>query len=203
MRTSFFKFIIPFILVLSFSVTAAASQSRTHDGFFLRMGLGGGFANSSSDSPYGDVNVKGGAVDLELSIGGNIVENFALHADLFGLFIPGPTLEMDGYETDTGAEDVSFSINAFGAGFTYYFMPVNLYVSLSAGLAVLQMQVENMTSETDPGFGTRFMIGKEWWVSDEWGLGAAGNFIFSVVKDSDDSTWVSMGGGLLFSVTFN
>lgn len=48
------------------------------------------------------------------------------------------------------------------------------------------------------------MVGKEWWVSDNWGLGVAANFMVGSMKDKDyDTRWTGLSTSILFSATYN
>jgi hypothetical protein len=48
------------------------------------------------------------------------------------------------------------------------------------------------------------MVGKEFWVSDEWGIGFAGQFLFAdIPTTSDDASATYLGFNLMFSATFN
>jgi hypothetical protein len=50
------------------------------------------------------------------------------------------------------------------------------------------------------------MIGKEWWVSDNWGLGIAGQFFAGRMNDSEAPgapTWETTAAALVFSATCN
>jgi hypothetical protein len=63
--------------------------------------------------------------------------------------------------------------------------------------------------KSDLGFGVNASVGKEWWVSENWGVGAALQFMAATMKDhqvfAGDSkpTWTAIGFALLFSATFN
>jgi hypothetical protein len=50
------------------------------------------------------------------------------------------------------------------------------------------------------------MVGKEWWVSTNWGLGVAGQIMYMSIKDKEiieekDMTFASFG--VLFTATYN
>jgi hypothetical protein len=50
------------------------------------------------------------------------------------------------------------------------------------------------------------MVGKEWWVTQDWGLGLAGQFQVASMKDHPDGVSTRMTAetfSLLFSATFN
>jgi hypothetical protein len=49
------------------------------------------------------------------------------------------------------------------------------------------------------------VVGKEWWISQNWGFGLAGEFIAASMKDETDPkvTWTASAYSLLFSATYN
>lgn len=62
--------------------------------------------------------------------------------------------------------------------------------------------------ETDNGIGINLAIGKEWWVSDNWGLGVAAQLSSTVLPDKNLRTGEELNltthsVGILFSATFN
>jgi hypothetical protein len=115
-----------------------------------------------------------------------------------------PKLKIGGDEFKT-KDDVSAGVVGVGGGVIYYFEPINLYVSLALLADRLQIQDgSDDVASTDRGLGIDVMVGKEWWVSDEWGLGIAGAFRHSSMKDQHDGpTWTSDSFNVAFSATFN
>ena len=62
--------------------------------------------------------------------------------------------------------------------------------------------------ESEGGIGVNLVGGKEWWVSDNWGLGVAGQLFGARVKDKEvvmgsKPTWMLVGFSLAFTATFN
>ena len=55
------------------------------------------------------------------------------------------------------------------------------------------------------GFGATLSVGKEWWVSERWGVGIAGQFSFGSNKDKGPGsppTWTTITPALAFSASF-
>jgi hypothetical protein len=96
-------------------------------------------------------------------------------------------------------------MSAFGAGLTYFFMPVNMYLSGTVGAGSLSFSGTDLDGlETDSGLALNFVLGKEWWVSNRWGLGLAGAFDYHSAPDKNVSEdWTGTSFSLLFSATFN
>jgi len=57
--------------------------------------------------------------------------------------------------------------------------------------------------ESKWGFGVQGLVGKEWWVSQDWGIGVAGEVLASSMKDDADESMTGLAFGLLFSATYN
>jgi opacity protein-like surface antigen len=119
-----------------------------------------------------------------------------------------PTVELDG--TSTIASGSSLVEGGIGPGMAYYFQPVNIYLSVTAGFSKVQIQdsnTQNVLASTNWGFGLSTMLGKEFWVSDNWGLGVALQFHYGSMPDTTPvapaPTVHSNALALLFSSTFN
>ena len=125
------------------------------------------------------------------------------------LWLVEPTVEVAG---TSGELNGSLGSDLLGLGLTYYFMPINPYLTavLGAGWLTLDIDGDDVdTRGTDAGFGFNFDVGKEWWVSDNWGLGLAGRFVLvSGTTTNEDNNDVKSAFGLvafavLFSATYN
>lgn len=176
---------------------APAREPRTHDGFFLRLSGGAGHAKTSSTSVAdGSVDASGLSADLNVAVGGSVSPNLAVHATLWGWGVPSPDANV--------GPDVSLSMSAVGAGFTYWFLPANIYVSPSLGVGTLSLSQGRTNVTTDSGLALDGTIGKEWWTHDEWGLGIAGSLSYHVIPDeSRPENWTGLGFGIRFSATMN
>jgi len=99
-----------------------------------------------------------------------------------------------------------------GPGVAYYFLPGNLYLSGSLLFSQLS-ESDNGSSNnssnnsidlTNMGIGASFMVGKEWWVSTDWGLGVAGMLHLASMKMKDwDARATAEAISILFSATYN
>jgi hypothetical protein len=116
-----------------------------------------------------------------------------------------PTRQVDGVKD--AAMHVSASAFMLGPGTTYYFMPYNVFLSGSTGLA---WQIEERPGGQvagNTGWFVSLAAGKEWWVgAGNWGLGAAlrGTFAAGHVDLAGvRSTSRLMNLCLAFSATYN
>lgn len=194
-------------LLLCPGTSHAAGRAEAHDGFMLRLAAGFGYGSGTEEVPVlGDVELSGGAGFFSLDIGGALVDNLVLHGRLSSLLLASPTVYVQDQEFDT-PDDASLSFALLGVGLTYYLMPANVYFTGVVGVA--RASADDGTgdpSTTKAGFGLQGDIGKEWWVSDNWGLGVAGRLMYAAVPDEqvgDDSTTLhGLGFGVLFSATY-
>lgn len=157
--------------------------AERHDGLFLRLMLGYGYASAESD-----LAIEGGShPKVQLAMGYTVVSNLALFAQL--------------------------KVSAFaaaGAGATYYLMPVNMFLGAAVSAGTLQARSNRVGSElkaSAAGPVVSLFLGKEWWVSRDWGLGLAFDADWGKVKWEDDLqqahdiTAYTIGGALV--ATFN
>jgi hypothetical protein len=139
---------------------------------------------------------------VNLAIGGTVARNVALHATLFGWTTTDPTFESNGAEVELN--NAELTMGALGIGVTYYFMPVNLYLSPSIGFGALNLEVPGGDGESDTGIAFDFTLGKEWWVSNRWALGVAGGLGLHAIPDNDSSEdWTGTSFMVRFTSTFN
>lgn len=182
-----------------------------HDGFYLRFTLGpSAFAASANDAAETSVSGTGGAFGLALGFA--IAPNIILYGEVYDNIAIGPTIESGALEVETD-EDTAFGVVGIGPGIAFY-LPSNFY--LSGTLAFSRLVVDPDTEEDDDeatsdlGLGLAAAVGKEWWVSSNWGLGLALQLYLGGMKDGDgeteegdDVTWGAAGLALAFSATLN
>ncbi len=193
------------IAVVAFRVErAAADEAHRHDGFFLRLATGVGGASNSVTDDDGVVNtIRGAASTSSIAVGYMVVENLAVHAEIFHAALIEPESTKGGTQTSAAVLAGKYIAGGFGAGVTYYFMPSNIYIGAGVGGVVLQADFGIARFSTEAGFGLDAICGKEWWVSDNWALGVAGQFIFARVPSQFSDSHNTFVGAVLFSATFN
>lgn len=175
---------------------------HTHDGFYMRLSLGfGGAATSGAGEKYSGASVAFGA-----AFGGAITRHLVLYGEFLLHSIPAPTFS--GFGSSQTLDGTEVDILGFGPGIAYYFMPLNLYLSGTLLLQQVQLSDTNDSSNsvalTKTGLGCSLMVGKEWWVSEDWGIGVAAQLLFGSAKDRyADAHWTSRGVAIMFSSTYN
>ena len=188
-----------------------APRSNDHTGLLVRLSLGiGGGAVNEDWNGGSTLKSSGGAALYSLAVGGAVSPNLSLGGDLFGFGLNEPNVSYGDY--DYGKQKNS-SVNVGGIGFnaTYYVMPANVY--LSGTLGVVRIARSNWSSsgasvttkDDSSGLGLSLMVGKEWMVSREWGLGVAGQFITASTSKTESGTDVNVGStaaGVSFTATY-
>lgn len=182
----------------------AGDDDAHHRGFFLRMHLGGGYLNSSATDAGTALRVKGGAGSFSVAVGGAVARDLHLYGELMDSVASSPTYSVNG--TSAVGTNTSYGLVGLGPGVNYYFMPVNIYLSGSLLLARLAADNGNgSTGNSDWGLAGKFQAGKEWWVSENWGLGIAGMLLAgsNPAGGGSKATFTTWSGALLFSATYN
>ena len=195
------KSVVWICLILVLSVTEVFAGSRDHTGgFFLRLSTGIGYVQSEFGDPASS-KLYGPGSDMNMAVGMGVLPNLSLHATMFGWMLSEPTVEIGG---SSGGFPGDVMLYSLGVGFTYYLMPVNIYLSGSVGVAAMTVDVIGITAETDPGPAFDVTLGKEWWVGGNWGLGVAGGFGYHSVPDKNvDENWSGYSLGVRFTATLN
>lgn len=186
-------------LALALTGTAWADGVHQHDGFAARLSVGGGFVWSTESAQGMTMNISGGSVLLSFAFGYAVLENLIVDFDMFGAGVVSPRFQ-EGGRTSTPS-DASVTHAACGPGVTYYVMPLNLYVAASVGLARSQLDIQGMSFHSGSGVGVNVLLGKEWWIAGDWGLGLAAQIMYMNVPD--ETRLNTLGGGVLLSATYN
>jgi hypothetical protein len=180
----------------------AQGDARTHAGFFLQLDLGGGYMRSELDEPS-DLKLDGGAGEFSVAVGYNVVPNFIVGGQLWGVTVGDADVEVNGAEIS--GDDTTVTLSGLGVNLTYYFMPINVYLQATPSITVLSGERNRVDLETDAGFGLRVAVGKEWWVSDNWAIGLNAQAAFSSNDDEGalSPSWTSQWYGVAFSATYD
>ncbi|MBN2574507.1 MAG: hypothetical protein JXP73_08065 [Deltaproteobacteria bacterium] len=178
-----------------------------HDGFYMRLGLGLGYLRMSDSHMGVNETMSGWGPALDMAFGGAVARNLLLFGELSVSATSEPTWQSG--NTSNTMTSTNLNLVGMGAGAAYYLDPLNLYFGGSLGLAQVTISsdanAEDENDElTDFGFSGKLMVGKEWWVSADWGLGAATMLQFASMKMKNyDNRMSAVGLTLLFSATYN
>ena len=198
----------------------ANAAPETHDGFFLQFNIGpSGQDWTIANPPFGlgvidEMSVSGSGVQFDLSIGRALTTDLILFGQISTNTVLAPTITLRGGNlsaAETTDEDVSASTIGLGVGVQYYVMPAGVYVAGSVLAVQLQIAqdedgdgVQDDRRGSERGIGVQLRVGKEWWVSDEWGLGVAGSYLrASIPEEGGTDDWAVNNFALTFTATYN
>ncbi len=210
---------------------ARAGEAREHDGFYLRLGGGFGWASDAMKSDTSVVTFEGTAKGFagasEIAAGGSPFHGFVVGGGIYSVLVFAPKATNVKGETSVGqvqGEDIEFKATGFHviAPFVDYYLDPGegLHFQGGLGLAALALPDGKTTNtrvtipldQTATGFGMMLGIGDEWWVSDGWALGVLGRLTmgFGLSGDSDvvaggKITWnhTVFAPAVLFTATMN
>lgn len=177
---------------------------QLHDGLFVRGTVGMGYLTASESSGGVSQTLSGFGLTLSGAIGGAIAPNLVLFGEILGTSVIQADLSQPGYQ---GASGLDLTMFGFGPGMAYYVEPINLY--LSGTLAFTKIAFTDSVSQyslgdTSLGVGFSFVVGKEWWVGRDLGVGIAGQIHFASMQDpAANARMTAAAFSLLFSATFN
>jgi hypothetical protein len=179
-----------------------------HDGFFMRVTAGLGYFSASESYGGATYTYSGLGESLSAAFGGTIAPNLILYGELLGTSVSNASLSYGGATQPYSGTDVT--LFGFGPGLAYYVEPVNLY--LSGTLTFTQVSFTDTYSgypsgDSNLGIGLSFMVGKEWWVTRDWGIGIAGQVHVATMSDTPapgyDTRLRAAALSMLFSATYN
>jgi hypothetical protein len=194
----------------------ATPDKHRHDGFYLRLNIGmtvfGSIAGDDHTlADIDEITVSSVGLAISIGIGGALTDNLILNADLYQAMMFDPGVEIDGEDVgdadelgfDVGVGDDA-EIGGVGIGVTYYIMPINIYLGGSIGIGQAVFEDGRGDREgSEIGLALNALVGKEWWVGTDWGLGLAGQFTYLRAEDDIFGDINALAVNLLFSATYN
>jgi hypothetical protein len=158
---------LAFGFVVVAGVGAAHAAPRTHDGLYLRVGTGAGYAFGALSAPTaegGDSDSTGVNAATELAVGWTMRPGLVLGLGTFPMIVPSPSY--DG--VDAGGQHTS----ATGPLVDYYLDPQRgLHLQAGALFAVGYLDGGDRDSALGFGFGAMVGAGYDVFVADQWSVG--------------------------------
>jgi hypothetical protein len=177
----------------------------------MRLTTGITVLNASYSTNGIDNSITGAGVGFSMAFGGSITPNLVL----YGEFVTSSALEPNSKRGGTSNTLTGYNVDLFGIGpgVAYFLVPANVYFSGTLAFSQLTESYNgssnsssnnNSVDLTNMGIGASFMVGKEWWVSTNWGLGVAGMLHLASMKMKNyDSRATAEAISILFSATCN
>lgn len=185
-----------------------APALHTHDSGYLRLQLGVSLTSMTVTDPVqGKLTLSGAGASIGVAAGWAVARNVIIYATAVAAGASRPDAQING--VSQGEANVDTDFYAFGGGAAYYFEGPNLF--LAGSLLASKLSITNTSDDeggdTHFGLGVEGLIGKEWWVSENWGLGVALQLLYATMKDNSfvgpSAKWTAGGGALLFTATYN
>lgn len=197
-------FITTFLLTFVY-----AQKKRTsvyHRGFYISADIGPSFGDiNATKGTTRVINVKGNVLGMDVQIGNAIQPNLILHGTVKVQTVISPKVNSLQFP-----DSYSFDENFVGAGITKY-NSSNFFGTANLGMALYTFSrpttsFQSANVSTDPGFSFNIKLGKEWVVSEKWGLGGVLFFSRTALTNQDYSStekWSSNRFGICIHATFN
>ncbi|HVV82141.1 MAG TPA: hypothetical protein VHE35_03650 [Kofleriaceae bacterium] len=174
---------------------AAAAEPRHHDGLYLRLGLGGGFALATLSTTE-DSTSKGANVATELAVGKNVRPGLVVGVGTFPMIVPAPSY--DG--VDAGGQHIS------GTGpFVDWYRRPRGGLHLQAGVLFAAGYLggsDDRDGKVGVGYGMMAGAGFDRYVAPRWSLGALARVTAYRLYGVDDKIRL-VSPSLLFTATYD
>jgi len=161
----------------SLNAQEAQKVIHQHRGFYMSLAAGPVFGKVHDDVTESTgsytLDMSGTGAVFDFKIGGAVKENLILHATIISNTMAGPTITSSNNSSTKANDNLNVGEAMFGAGVTYYLMPLNMLFSGTLGIGNFSIMdnTNNTNISTQRGFSMQLKVGKEWWVSKKWGLG--------------------------------
>jgi hypothetical protein len=179
-----------------------------HDGFYLRMSLGGGaFASDVEfDAPGSDnVALRGGGAAFDLLIGGSPSPGFVVGGGFLINTASDPDLETAGETFDT---ELTLGFALFGPFIDVFPDPEGGFHAggmLGAASFSVNSDDDDDSDQNSSGWGGAVWLGYGGFVSSQWSLGGMLRFAGGVTRNDEDVGGVNIEqqvGTRTFSILF-
>jgi hypothetical protein len=184
--------------------------AETHDGGYLRLQFGYHSITMTGKSASDKVEYSGGGASVAVAGGFAVMPHLIVFAE--GMLAGSANSDVKLNGLSSGSTQYGANVEGIGIGVASYFGP-NLFVAASVLLADATFDDGNGNTVASSKSGVAFDLtaGKEWWVSDNWGLGVSGQMVLGSMKMGKDpdpvlgvpADYTSIGFSLLFSATYN
>ena len=111
------------------------ATAHRHLGFFFHVDLGAAFFLTEAASGELGAGTAGAAALVSLAAGGAVAEDWVLAGEVWGAVVP----------SSTSTDSTTVTLAGFGLNVTHYFMPADVFLTLTPSATVLGV---------DKGYGT-------------------------------------------------
>jgi hypothetical protein len=158
------------VLAEELTVSSGPAAMQHHRGLFIRPDLGFGYVSANASPGGTDLCIAGAAASLGIAAGGAIARNQILAIHFWDFIAENPNVTTG--DLKSASANSGFALFALGPEYTFY-SNANYYLSASPALTRINYLSHGSASSSNFGYGLRASFGKEWWASENWGLGVA------------------------------
>ncbi len=193
---------------------APDKSANNHDGFYLRLALGVGYAQTRFKSENAltytgttEGTIKGPTGSFELSMGGTVGSGVVIGGGVYFENFANPD-STDVADSSPGPEQElkfkSANMALLGPMVDWYFDPSSGFHAQGAiGLGVIAVSngrekgsdAITIGNHDSGGWGVMLGVGYDWWVADDWSIGVLGRVLYVAGGkgeenvDFSDTTW--------------
>jgi len=174
---------------------APPPEVHQHHGLFIHGDIGVGYLRISGSRAGSPFVGKGAGLGAAIAIGWAPDDEWAFALEGWAWRALSPS----GLGSNTSVE-----LQAIGLNVTRYILPIDLFATVvisGTRLAITDGGDYVEYDSSDIGFGLKVLLGKEWRLTPDVGIGVAAE-LFLTVNRNGDETLDTLGGGLVFSFTF-
>ncbi len=127
-----------------------------------------------------------------------------MHGDLTSSLASNPTFTFgDSEQVET--EKVTARLIGFGAGVTYFIMPLNVYVEGTVLASSINLDRDGVPlANTSVGIGGIVQAGKQFWIGRQWAIDVGPSFHVATMRDKDgDGRIVGWAASLLAGASYS
>lgn len=170
----------------------ADPSAFVHDGFYLRFGLGAGWARETMTAETEPQSTKrevdGVGVPIDFALGGTIGPGFVLGGALQTTFLSKQDRSVIPLPVSEAGERHGATLSVFGLYADWYPDPtagLHLQGMLGAGSLLLSDTADN-DDYLAAGTAASLGFGKEWWIAPETSVGILGHVDWASLKYDED-----------------
>jgi hypothetical protein len=165
--------------------------AHLHDGFYLRLSIGGGYLTNTidTDTGLGELTVKGSTLPIEIMLGGSPTPGFALGVGLWVDPLLDPEVESD-VATAAIGDEYTVQFNRFGMFGDWYPDPtegLHLVGVLAYAAFSVNDEVDSELVANAKGISIGLGVGYEWWIGKQWSAGVLGRFAYASLSADEES----------------
>lgn len=171
---------------------------HTHDGFYMRLGFGLGWGRVTSEIGDLEVEYSGSGWLLDMLFGGTIANTVVIGGGFLLHEISDPDVNVTSGEVDVAVGEASGGLGVGTLGpFIDIFPDPNGGGHFGAMIGVGTIGLEDESGDASSGWGFGVFGGYDFWVSNQWSLGANARYMYNRGKREGDTVLITEDGGAL------